>query len=89
MKQVHIPEVMKTRCFRSYTLYSYDGARCRADERAFIVQYKAASSLDLERYFSEHAPALQSAHSHRYEGTFRAERCVLSPLSTSDGSFFE
>lgn len=82
MKKVHIPQVMETKCFCSYTCWSCDGPRTASDERAFVIQYEATIS-NLKTYFTQHASALQADHSLRYKDLFRAERCILSQLNTA------
>lgn len=78
MRATHVPAVMQTGVFRSYDLFSYEGPRVEAQERAFVVRYEAFSQEALHTYFSIHAPALQAEHEKRYRGKFRAERFILS-----------
>jgi hypothetical protein len=75
MKDVHIPDVMKTGIFTESRI-----CKILAHEEgglSYSVQYLAASMDDYERYEREHAPALQQDHTSRYQGKFAAFRTLL------------
>lgn len=75
MKEVHIPDVMKTGLFSESRI-----CRILAYEEggfSYSIQYLAASMQDYEKYERDHAPALQEDHSSRYQGKFAAFRTLL------------
>jgi hypothetical protein len=74
MKQVHIPDVLKTGCFvqaHMYKVLDADG------DPAYVLQYHCRTIEDYQRYRDEFAPALQKEHTERYAGRFRASRMLL------------
>ena len=76
MKEVHIPEVMATACFRSYKLshlMGYDDE----DGITFAIQYEAPGQNHLEIYQRDHAAGLQEKHKQKFEGKFVAFRTLL------------
>jgi hypothetical protein len=80
MRQVHVPDVLKTGCFTRCTL-----ARLvePAGERVtFVFRYDAPSWEAYERYRTQFAPALQQDHTARYAGRFQGSRQVLEELAT-------
>ena len=75
MKEVHIPEVLKTGLFIENKI-----CRIHAEEdggMAYSIQYLLHSWEDYEKYQAEFAPALQEDHTKRYEGKFAAFRTLL------------
>ncbi len=58
MKEVHIPEVMKTKMFLGHRMYrvlaSEDG-----EAVSYAIQYQAQSIHQIERYLEDFAPALR------------------------------
>lgn len=75
MKDVHIPDVMKTGCF-------LDNQLCKLlyveDEgHTYSVQYKFLEMADIERYQKEFAPALQAEHSQKFKDKYAAFRTLL------------
>ncbi len=77
MQRVHIPDVMKTGAFTAVD-FDYDRA-----ENTHLICYHCKSAAALERYFAEHASRLQTEHSHRYRGRFRAWRYVMRPVKAN------
>jgi Domain of unknown function (DUF4286) len=43
---------------------------------SFILEYRARTRAELDRYQREFAPALQRAHGERYAGRFDAARAI-------------
>jgi hypothetical protein len=75
MKEIHIPDVMKTG-------YFLENRFCKVlveEESGFTysIQYTCANMADLEEYYNTHAPRLQKEHKDRYEGKFVAFRTLL------------
>lgn len=58
MKEVHIPEVMKTQMFLSYRIYRVLTAE---DDQtvSYAIQYQALSISKIEHYLDKFAPALR------------------------------
>lgn len=79
MKNVHIPDVMKTGCF-------IDNQLCKLlyveDEgHTYSVQYKFLEMADIERYQKEFAPALQAEHSQKFKDKYAAFRTLLQIMN--------
>lgn len=80
MKEVHIPDVMKTGLFLENKI-----CRIHAEEeggRSYSIQYTLNSWSDFETYQQEHAHALQKDHTDRYNGRFAAFRTMLEVVHT-------
>ena len=78
MKEVHIPDVLKTGLFSSYKL-------CRIlhnepDGVTYAIQYFCASMKDFEQYQRVHAKVLQADHTQRYEGKYVAFRTLMEVI---------
>ena len=61
MRDVHIPEIFATECFRTIRLERSSATRLR-------TTYLAARADDLEHYLRAHAPALRTAFMARFPG---------------------
>lgn len=75
MKEVHIPDVLKTGMFIENKI-----CRIHAEEeggKAYSIQYLLNSWDDYEMYQKEFAPALQEDHTKKYAGKFAAFRTLL------------
>ena len=65
MREVHIPEVMATACFKSYRLLHLEGYD--DDEGiTFAVQYTCPNQELFDIYLSDHAPGLQKKHQQSF-----------------------
>jgi hypothetical protein len=75
MKEVHIPDVLKTGCFIDSqmvkVLYVND------EGHTYSIQYKFLEMGDLEKYQKEFAPALQAEHTEKFKDKFAAFRTIL------------
>ena len=67
MRDVHIPEIFVTGCFRTIRLERGSAARLR-------TTYLAARSDDLDHYLRVHAPALRLAFQARFPTGVRVTR---------------
>lgn len=75
MKEVHIPDVMKTKLFIESKI-----SKILAEEeggKSYSVMYLCKDMETLNDYQENHAPALQKDHSDRYSGRFAAFRTLL------------
>lgn len=76
MKDVHLPDVVETGCFKR----AWITRRPEADERgrrSYRMVYLAESREDFQRYQNEYADELQNEHTERYAGMFDASRELL------------
>lgn len=75
MKEVHIPDVMKTGCFIDSqmlkVLYVED------EGHTYSIQYKFLEMVDIEKYQKQFAPALQEEHKKKFDGKYAAFRTLL------------
>ena len=79
MKDVHIPDVMRTDKFNNYRL-------CRlldvdeSDGVTYAVQYEAKSMDAYEEYQKRYAPELQQEHTNKFRNRFVAFRTIMEIL---------
>ncbi|PRY14846.1 uncharacterized protein DUF4286 [Pontibacter ummariensis] len=69
MKEVHIPEVMRTGYFLRNQVARLIG-EVNNGGTTYAVQYSCRNMADLEEYKREHADALYRKQLQRYEGKF-------------------
>lgn len=75
MKEVHIPDVLKTGLFTQSKI-----CKVLVEEESGItysIQYTCRTSADYETYKNQHAAALQKEHTERFGGKFVAFRTLL------------
>ena len=79
MKEVHIPDVMRTGLFLDNRMF-----RVLADEdsggKTYSIQYLCRNMQDYEQYALLHAPALQAETLARYKDKFVAFRTLLETV---------
>ena len=81
MREVHIPDVMKTGCFLESRLSRILGE----DETGGVtwsVQYIAPDMKTFNTYQQQYAPDLQREHTERYRGHYVAFRTLLEVHDT-------
>ncbi len=80
MRDVHIPEVLKTGMFTQYKILKVLN---HEDEHTFsyAVQYFAASMELVEEYLQKHAPHLRAEVQKRYGERVVAYRTLLEDLT--------
>lgn len=80
MKEVHIPDVMRTESFIESKI-----SKILAEEeggKSYSIMYLCRDMKTLEHYQEHHAPALQEDHTKRYAGKFAAFRTLLEVKET-------
>ena len=74
MKEVHIPDVMRTGHF-------IDNKICKLLteelETTYAIQYTFRTMEDLNKYQKDHAPRLQQEHKEKFKDKFAAFRTIL------------
>ena len=76
MRNVHIPDVLKTglfienKLFRVLSVEEHEGY-------TYSIQYFLKTMEEYEEYKQNYAPALQAEYKKRYEGRFAAFRTLL------------
>lgn len=78
MREVHIPDVLKTGCFSDCRLSRINGEE--EGGMTFSVMYFSPSQELYDQYQEEFAPALQAKHAQRYNGQFAAFRTILNVI---------
>jgi hypothetical protein len=79
MRDHHVPEVLRTGCFRRCVMARADEPI--GDEVTYVFRYECDSKAAYERYRREFAPAMQKEHTERYAGKFRGSRMVLEEVA--------
>ncbi len=74
MKEVHIPDVMRTGYFVENKLCKLVTEEL---ETTYAVQYTFRTMDDLQKYQKEHAPRLQQEHKEKFKDKFAAFRTIL------------
>ncbi len=80
MKEVHIPDVMKTQMFIGYRMYRV----LTADEGeavSYAIQYQAKSINQIERYLEDFAPALREEAKKRFGDKATSFRTLLEEVT--------
>ncbi|MBN4051384.1 DUF4286 family protein [bacterium AH-315-M05] len=77
MKEVHIPDVMKTGMFTDHKICRVLTDDPPAGGQSYSIQYVCKNMDNYNRYREEFAPGLQEEHAKRYKGKFEASRTLL------------
>ena len=77
MKEVHIPDVMKTGYFLENKICKVLSRQEDETGHTYAIQYTCESMAKLDEYQENCAPELQKDHTERYEGKFVAFRTLL------------
>ncbi|REE05901.1 DUF4286 family protein [Marinoscillum furvescens] len=80
MKDVHIPEVMRTGCFAEHKFLRLLNESPEAEGSTYAVQYFAPGKAELDTYLADHAPALRQKHLERYQDKALAFRTLLEEI---------
>ena len=80
MREVHIPDVMKTGFFLESHIQRLLDPASQPGHKTYNIQYGCASMAQLEEYQMTAAPALQKDHTERYRDRFAAFRTILERL---------
>ena len=79
MKEVHIPEVMKTHMFVSHRMYKVLSGD-EGDTVSYAIQYTAQSITQLDRYLEEFAPSLREDVKKKFGDRLASFRTVLEEI---------
>lgn len=74
MKEIHIPDVMRTGLFTENKICKLVTEN---SEITYAVQYTFQKMEDLNKYQQEHAPRLQKEHTEKFKDKFAAFRTIL------------
>ena len=66
MKEIHIPEMMKTGCFNENKLLKLLNERPDVEGTTFAVQFFAKNPSMIDEYLEKHAPNLRQRHMDRF-----------------------
>ena len=80
MREIHIPEVMDTGLFVENKILRLLSQNEGEIGTTYAIQYACRTMSDFDTYNKNHAPALQKAHTKRYEGKFVAFRTMLETV---------
>ena len=79
MKQRHIPDVLRTRCFTKCRVSKVVDAD--ATGPVYLMEYSCPSLDEYHRYRDNFAPALQKEHADLFGGRFRGSRQILKEIA--------
>lgn len=77
MKKVHLPMVMATGKFLSYSMYQIMDRQEDETGVTYSIQYLSPDLASYESYRDEHAPGLQADTQKHWGGKFAAFRTLL------------
>lgn len=75
MKEVHIPDVMRTSCFIDSAIYKL--LYVEDEGHTYSIQYKFLEMDDYTKYQKEFAPTLQKEHAEKFKDKYGAFRSIL------------
>ncbi len=81
MKGAHLGDVMATGYFESWKMMKMLIPASTTNEVTYIVQYSVSSMEKYEEYAKNEAARLQSEHTQKFPGKFKAARAVLEEIS--------
>ena len=80
MKEIHIPEMMKTGCFNENKFLKLLNERPDVEGSTFAVQFFAKSSALIDEYLDKHATDLRQRHIDRFGNKTAAFRTLLEEI---------
>jgi len=82
MRQVHVPEVIRSGCFKKAIIYRL--VEPESNGATYVIQYRCSSLQEYHKYRDGFAPALKKKHSDRFHGRFRASRQLLEEVCAGE-----
>lgn len=83
MKTIHIPDVMRTGMFLSFTFSKLLTRQPDETGLTYVIQYTAPNMQAYERYVSEFAPTLQQHTRDKFGDKFIAFRTLMQKIGGS------
>ena len=80
MKEVHIPDVMKTHMFLGYRMYKVLTA-AEDETVSYAIQYQAKSINQVEHYLEKFAPSLREEVKKKFGDKVVSFRTLLEDIS--------
>lgn len=80
MKEIHIPDVMKTQLFVGYRMYRVLSAG-EDDTVSYAIQYQARSINQIEQYLDKFAPSLREEAKKKFGDKAVSFRTLLEEVS--------
>lgn len=80
MKQEHLPEVMASGKFVSFSFYRLLTRQPDETGQTFVIQYKANTMADFEDYTTHFAPALQAKTMAKFGNAVLAFRTLMEQV---------
>lgn len=76
MKEVHIPDVLRTGYFLDWKLRKLLLPEVSSEESTYVIEYTLQSLEKYNEYSEKAAPQLQNEHTEKFYGKFKATRTV-------------
>ena len=79
MKEIHVPQVMKTQMFVSYRFYKVLSGENKSSE-SYAIQYLASSMSHVDKYLEKFAPQLRNDVNKRFGDSVTSFRTLLQEI---------
>lgn len=80
MKEVHIPDVLRTGYFLDWKIRKLLLPEVSSEESTYVIEYTLQSLEKYNEYLEKTAPQLQKVHTEKFSGKFKAKRAVYQFL---------
>ncbi|GAB4334804.1 MAG: DUF4286 family protein [Flammeovirgaceae bacterium] len=80
MKNVHIPEVIATGCFKGFRILRIIQESNDTTGVTYAIQYECNDLTTLDKYFKNYASELRNKHNKKYGDKALAYRTVLEEV---------
>ncbi len=80
MKDVHLPKVMDTKMFRSYSIFKLLTRQDDEEGVTYCIQYFCDNEANYDNYKTNFAPTLQAETQQLFAGQFHAFRTLMEEV---------
>ena len=81
MTKTHIPDVMNTMCFKSFSLNRIISRQEDETGMTFTVQYRCENMEFYQTYQEKYAAGFQKEHNDKFEGKYVAFRTLMEEIA--------
>ena len=80
MKDIHIPDIMKTGYFEDFTIYKVRIPSSISGEISYVIQYQCKTMEDYKKYSEKEAAKFQAEYSSKFIGRAKVARTVMETI---------